>query len=216
MKIVRQVNDAIALVITNFIGSMWCAYLFAAYSIWQAPATIRTLGFGNWFTEEFLQLVLLSVIMVGQNVVSRKHDELLTSHQDLHAKVDALSNSPELPLAARPGGAICPFNLSHRTCIRSGWHSKARGALGMGKAHDAAPDFALILPRRVLVLDPEFHHDLEVALSLVGQECLADLGQAEPGFFGEMVEPRLQLVREADVQRGAHQNISAVPAIRSS
>jgi hypothetical protein len=91
MGLIRRMNESIAVVITNFIGSMWCAYLFAAYAIWQAPATIRTLGFGNWLTEEFLQLVLLSVIMVGQNVQARKHDELLAGHKELHAKVDALA-----------------------------------------------------------------------------------------------------------------------------
>jgi hypothetical protein len=87
---VSHANDWLAEKITDFIGSMWCAYLFAAYSIWQAPATIRTLGFGNWFTEEFLQLVLLSVIMVGQNVQTRKHDALAARHDDLIARHDAL------------------------------------------------------------------------------------------------------------------------------
>jgi hypothetical protein len=94
---VSQGNDWLAEKTTDFIGSMWCAYVFAAYSVWQAPATIKTLGFGNWFTEEFLQLVLLSVIMVGQNVQTRKHDakvaldekrhaELLARHDDLLRK----------------------------------------------------------------------------------------------------------------------------------
>ena len=61
------------------------------FALWGMPAGLRTLGFQNWFAEEFLQLVLLSVIMVGQNVQARKHDDLLASHKDLHDKVDALN-----------------------------------------------------------------------------------------------------------------------------
>ena len=76
---------------TNFVGSMWCAYAFALFALWGMPAGLRTLGFQNWFAEEFLQLVLLSVIMVGQNVQARKHDDLAASHKDLHDKVDALN-----------------------------------------------------------------------------------------------------------------------------
>lgn len=90
--IVRRFNDALALVTTNAVGSMWCAYAFAAFAIWGAPAGVRTLGFQNWFAEEFLQLVLLSVIMVGQNVQAAKHEQLLASHEALHAKVDALTD----------------------------------------------------------------------------------------------------------------------------
>ena len=89
----RRFNDALAVLTTNFIGSMWCAYLFAGFAIWGAPAGLRTLGFQNWFAEEFLQLVLLSVIMVGQNVQARKHDALAAKHDALHDKVDALNGN---------------------------------------------------------------------------------------------------------------------------
>jgi hypothetical protein len=82
---VGKVNDAIALCVTNFVGSMWCAYLFAAFAIWGAPSGVKTLGFQNWFAEEFLQLVLLSVIMVGQNVQAKKHDEIAEKVEVLHA-----------------------------------------------------------------------------------------------------------------------------------
>ena len=87
----RRLNDALAVATTSFVGSMWCAYAFALFALWGMPAGLRTLGFQNWFAEEFLQLVLLSVIMVGQNVQVRKHDELLAKHNALHQKVDALN-----------------------------------------------------------------------------------------------------------------------------
>lgn len=79
-----NVNDWIAVKITAFVGSMWCAYLFAAFAIWGAPDGIRTLGFQNWFAEEFLQLVLLSVIMVGQNVQAKQITDLHEKHDIIH------------------------------------------------------------------------------------------------------------------------------------
>jgi len=85
---IKRLNDRIAEAVTDFIGSMWCAYLFCAMAVYGYHSTEKVLGFINWFTEEFLQLVLLSVIMVGQKVQAertealhetvRKHHRLLT------------------------------------------------------------------------------------------------------------------------------------------
>lgn len=72
----RRINRAIAIKVTGFVGSMTCAWLFAAFALWGFRQGLKTLGFQNWFAEEFLQLVLLSVIMVGQNVQSDRVDEL--------------------------------------------------------------------------------------------------------------------------------------------
>jgi hypothetical protein len=78
---IRKINDWIALTVTNGVSTMWCAYIFAGFAIYGASQGIKTLGFVNWFAEEFLQLVLLSVIMVGQKVQA----EMTIS---LHEKVD--------------------------------------------------------------------------------------------------------------------------------
>ena len=48
---------------------MWCAYIFAAIALISLPAAIRTgdsLVIVAWVAQTFLQLVLLSIIMVGQ------------------------------------------------------------------------------------------------------------------------------------------------------
>jgi hypothetical protein len=52
---------------------MWCAYLFAALALISLPAAIKTgdvVIIVAWIAQTFLQLVLLSIIMVGQNVAS--------------------------------------------------------------------------------------------------------------------------------------------------
>jgi uncharacterized membrane protein len=70
-------QEKIALAITNAVGSMYCAYIFAGIALISLPAALRsgTAAIISWIAQTFLQLVLLSIIMVGQNVAS-KHSEL--------------------------------------------------------------------------------------------------------------------------------------------
>ncbi len=70
---VSQFNTKLAAKITSGVATMWCAYLFAIIALISLPSAIKT---GNvvtivgWIAQTFLQLVLLSIIMVGQNVAS--------------------------------------------------------------------------------------------------------------------------------------------------
>ena len=67
---VARLNASLAVLITRLVGSMWCAYLFAAFDLLSLPAAIRggIQPIVSWVAPTFLQLVLLSIIMVGQNV----------------------------------------------------------------------------------------------------------------------------------------------------
>ena len=69
-------NAKIAVFLTNIVGSMWSAYVFAGIALIGLPAALRPGGEGiiAWIAQTFLQLVLLSVIMVGQNVQSVASD----------------------------------------------------------------------------------------------------------------------------------------------
>jgi len=69
-------NAKIAVFLTNIVGSMWCAYVFAVIALIGLPAALKPGGEGiiAWIAQTFLQLVLLSVIMVGQNVQSVASD----------------------------------------------------------------------------------------------------------------------------------------------
>jgi hypothetical protein len=73
---VNTFNEKIAVFTVNFVGSMWCAYAFGVLAIAGIPAAISS-GYGivQWFASTFLQLVLLSVIIVGQNVQARAADQ---------------------------------------------------------------------------------------------------------------------------------------------
>jgi hypothetical protein len=87
---IRKINDGLALLVTNAVSTMWCAYLFAAFAIYGAPQGIHTLGFVNWFAEEFLQLVLLSVIMVGQKVQAERTIQLHATIKEHHSLLKSL------------------------------------------------------------------------------------------------------------------------------
>ena len=74
---VARFNTKLALVITRAVGSMWCAYAFAALDLISLPSAIDggTATIISWIAQTFLQLVLLSIIMVGQNVQADAADK---------------------------------------------------------------------------------------------------------------------------------------------
>lgn len=81
-------NGRLAEKITNAVGTMWCAYLFTFIAFLGLPEAIRR-GEGEvitWLTQTFLQLVLLSVILVGQKVAARASDkQALQTYKDAEA-----------------------------------------------------------------------------------------------------------------------------------
>ena len=81
-------NGRIATVITNAVGTMWCAYVFAGIALISLPEAIRggTAALIAWIAQTFLQLVLLSVIMVGQKVSAAASDkQALQTYKDAEA-----------------------------------------------------------------------------------------------------------------------------------
>jgi hypothetical protein len=115
---VARFNTAFALKITAAVGSMWCAYIFAAITLFGLPSAIHN-GLGGivqWIAQTFLQLVLLSIIIVGQNVQAAASDEraentfqdaeavlhealqiqehLLTQDRELGRLIDAMGSPP--------------------------------------------------------------------------------------------------------------------------
>jgi len=65
--------DKIAIFITKVVGTMWCAIAFTLIALIGLPDAISggKYEFINWLTQTLLQLVLFSVVIVGQNLQSR-------------------------------------------------------------------------------------------------------------------------------------------------
>jgi hypothetical protein len=74
---IGRLNAKIGLRITVVVGTMWCAYLFTVVALISAPSAFKTgnsLIMVSWVAQTFLQLVLLPIIIVGQNVQAAAAD----------------------------------------------------------------------------------------------------------------------------------------------
>lgn len=89
---VEGFNAKLAVLITKLVGSMACAYVFTMLALVSLPAILIEAGviaphdvpsfftkpglilIVSWVAQTFLQLVLLSIIMVGQDVQSKAAD----------------------------------------------------------------------------------------------------------------------------------------------
>jgi len=72
-----RINTRLAVGITKIVGSMWCAYVFALLALISLPAAIKAhdpIIMVAWIAQTFLQLVLLPIIIVGQNVQAAASD----------------------------------------------------------------------------------------------------------------------------------------------
>jgi len=109
MARVEGFNAKVAVAVTGLVGSMWCAYTFALIALISLPAIITQTGwvakgtFPTWLTsigliaivawvaQTFIQLVLLSVIMVGQTVQGVASDaRAVHTYEDTEKLLDLL------------------------------------------------------------------------------------------------------------------------------
>jgi hypothetical protein len=70
-------NTWLAVRITKTVGSMWIAYAFACIALISLPAALASrdvIVIVAWVAQTFLQLVLLPIIIVGQNVIQVAND----------------------------------------------------------------------------------------------------------------------------------------------
>jgi hypothetical protein len=124
---VEGFNAKLAVVITSGVGTMACAYLFAAIALVSLPDAIHSgrAAIISWIAQTFLQLVLLSIIMVGQRVQNVASDaraekgfddtEKILDRLDLHtaggladvmAAIERIGGQVgEVPDASGPGDA---------------------------------------------------------------------------------------------------------------
>jgi hypothetical protein len=73
----QKLNAFLGVKITNAVGTMACAYVFTVIALISLPSAIKSANvivIISWIAQTFLQLVLLSIIMVGQNVQAQAAD----------------------------------------------------------------------------------------------------------------------------------------------
>ena len=88
----RTLNQKLGLAITKRVGTMWAAYIFFGLTLVSLPAVIMS---GNlvlivgWIAQTFLQLVLLPIIIVGQNIQAAAAEKrAVMTYEDAAAVLD--------------------------------------------------------------------------------------------------------------------------------
>ncbi len=89
-----RINTRLAVAITRGVGSMWCAYIFALIALISLPAALSShdpIIIISWIAQTFLQLVLLPIIIVGQNVQAAASDARAESDHDTLIAIHTLT-----------------------------------------------------------------------------------------------------------------------------
>ena len=92
-------NGWLAVKITNGVATMWCAYAFTILALISLPEAIKggTATLVAWIAQTFLQLVLLSIIMVGQKVAAQASDkQAFQTYKDAEALLEISSDLHKL------------------------------------------------------------------------------------------------------------------------
>ncbi len=77
---IGRFNNWLAVLITRGVGTMWAGYLFVLIALVSLPQALAAFVQGDtvtgitWLSQSFLQLVLLPIIIVGQNIISASQD----------------------------------------------------------------------------------------------------------------------------------------------
>jgi hypothetical protein len=109
-------NTRLAVRITRSVGTMWTAYLFGALALISLPAAISSRDVTvivAWIAQTFLQLVLLPIIIVGQNVIQAANDtraeadhETLTAIHRLTVEVHGINEAQTTILRKLESGRV--------------------------------------------------------------------------------------------------------------
>jgi ABC-type nickel/cobalt efflux system permease component RcnA len=92
-------NGWLAVKITDGVGTMWCAYAFTVLTLISLPEAIKAgiAALIAWIAQTFLQLVLLSIIMVGQKVAAAASDkQAFQTYKDAEALLEISNDMQKL------------------------------------------------------------------------------------------------------------------------
>lgn len=88
----KTLNEKLGFGITKRVGTMWAAYVFFALSLVSLPAVIIAgdpVMIVSWIAQTFLQLVLLPIIIVGQNIQAAAAEKrAVMTYEDAAAVLD--------------------------------------------------------------------------------------------------------------------------------
>ena len=112
-------NARFGLKITLIVGTMWAAYLFTILALFALPSAIHQGVYFVvvWLSSSFLQLVLLPIIIVGQNIQAATADKRA---EDTYKDAEAvLKESEEIQKHLLAQDQVISDILAHLAAIRS-------------------------------------------------------------------------------------------------
>ena len=110
VNLYKRFNEWLAVKVTNAVGTMTCAYLFSILALTGLPGAIRDsmtqrslLPVDMWLSQNYIQLVLLPVIIVGQAIQQRRMDDLHAKHEQHGAALEALHGKQDVLIEQMKG-----------------------------------------------------------------------------------------------------------------
>ncbi len=94
-SVIGLFNTKVAVAVTKSVGSMWCAYAFGILALISLPSAIKSgdpIIIIGWIAQTFLQLVLLPIIIVGQNVQAAAGDARAESDHETLISIHTLTS----------------------------------------------------------------------------------------------------------------------------
>jgi hypothetical protein len=94
LQMVDGVNAKVAVLLTRVVGTMWAFWVFNGIAIVSLPSAIQTGQLTviiNWVSSNWIQLILLPALMVGQNLQNIAADaRSAKTFQDVETVLDRL------------------------------------------------------------------------------------------------------------------------------
>jgi hypothetical protein len=161
----QRLNRRVAVATTNFVGSMPCAYIFSLLALLSLPAVVTQafslhffphwlvavglIALVAWIAQTFLQLVLLSVIMVGGNVAAAASDaraaktfeDVETVRTDIKTTLDRLDTRTEGGIADVLAAVHAAITMTGHVLdlVQAGHAETAPAEVHKSPREDAAP-----------------------------------------------------------------------------
>jgi hypothetical protein len=127
-------NGRIGLLITTLVGTMVCGYVFAIIALISLPSAITSHNLTviiAWISSNFLQLVLLPIIIVGQNLQAKASDHrAVQTYEDAEA---VLHEAIQIQQHLAAQDAVLQQLIEEARSVRS-HGSDGAGAVGTAEA----------------------------------------------------------------------------------
>jgi hypothetical protein len=128
------INGRIGLLITTLVGTMVCGYVFAIIALISLPSAITSHNLTviiAWISSNFLQLVLLPIIIVGQNLQAKASDtRAVQTYEDAEA---VLHEALEIQKHLAAQDAVLQQLIADASSV-AGRGSGAAGTVGTAEA----------------------------------------------------------------------------------